>query len=143
MSVNAEALRTRYAAVGLRASHLTANGLLADTLDVLPRGRPNPTEKRILSLFLDDFEAKLQPLDPVSAKVDRLGAIVGHKFLNKSVGIDPAKGVVFLAAPADREIAPEALSSGEQHELALISRLLFSEAPGTTVFIDEPNCPFT
>jgi hypothetical protein len=139
MSVNADALRRRYKEVGERASHLTENGLLADTLDVLPAGGLNPTEKRILSLFLDDFEAKLEPLDPVSAKLDRLRSIVGTKFLNKEMEIDPAKGVVFLAAPHRQEIPPEALSSGEQHELALISRLLFSEQPGTTVFIDEPE----
>jgi energy-coupling factor transporter ATP-binding protein EcfA2 len=139
MNVNAEALRRRYAEVGRRASHLTANGLLADTLDVLPGGNLNPTEKRILSLFLDDFESKLEPLDPVSEKLDRLRKIVGHKFLHKAIEIEPTKGVVFLASPDRHEIEPEALSSGEQHQLALISRLLFSEEPGTTVIIDEPE----
>jgi ABC-type lipoprotein export system ATPase subunit len=139
MTVNAERLRKRYAEVGERAKQLTATGLLADSLDVLPEGKLNPTEKRILSLFLDDFEAKLKPLDPVAAKVDRLRSVVERKFLNKEIAFDLQKGVVFHALPDKREIEPDALSSGEQHELALISRLLFTEQPGTTVLIDEPE----
>jgi ABC-type lipoprotein export system ATPase subunit len=139
MTVNAEKLRKRYAEVGERAKQLTATGLLADSLDVLPDGKLNPTEKRILSLFLDDFEAKLKPLDPVAAKVDRLRAVVERKFLNKEIAFDLQKGVLFYALPDKREIDPDALSSGEQHELALISRLLFTEQPGTTVLIDEPE----
>lgn len=139
MTVNADKLRKRYAEVGERARHLAATGLLADSLDVLPEGRLNPTEKRILSLFLDDFEAKLKPLDPVAAKVDRLRGVVGRKFLNKEMLFDPQKGVVFQALPDRREIDPDSLSSGEQHEIALISRLLFTEQRGTTVLIDEPE----
>lgn len=139
MTVNADELRKRYAEVGERAKNLAASGLLADTLDVLPDGRLNPTEKRILSLFLDDFEAKLKPLDPVAAKVDRLREVVDRKFLNKEILFDPQKGVIFQALPDQREVDPEALSSGEQHELALISRLLFTERRGTTVLIDEPE----
>jgi ABC-type lipoprotein export system ATPase subunit len=139
MTVNADELRKRYAEVGERAKQLTATGLLADSLDVLPEGRLNPTEKRILSLFLDDFETKIKPLDPVAAKVDRLRAVVERKFLNKEIAFDLQKGVIFHALPDKREIDPEALSSGEQHELALISRLLFTEQPGTTVLIDEPE----
>lgn len=138
-NVNADALRARYARVGQRASTLAANGLLSDDLDVLPEGKLNPTEKRILDLFLDDFETKLMPLDPVSAKIDQLRAVVEHKFLNKSLGVDPRHGVVFLAEPHQSLIDPDSLSSGEQHEIALISRLLFDEAPGTTVLIDEPE----
>jgi energy-coupling factor transporter ATP-binding protein EcfA2 len=139
MTVNAEKLRKRYAEVGERAKQLTATGLLADSLDVLPDGKLNPTEKRILSLFLDDFEAKLKPLDPVAAKVDRLRSVIERKFLNKEITFDLQKGVLFYALPDRREIDPDALSSGEQHELALISRLLFTEQPGTTVLIDEPE----
>jgi energy-coupling factor transporter ATP-binding protein EcfA2 len=138
-SVKPEALRLRYARVGDRASVLTANGLLSDSLEVLPDGKLNPTEKRFLELFLDDFEAKLAPLEPVSAKVNQLRAIVEPKFLNKSIKVDPARGITFIAKPHDEEIDPVALSSGEQHELALMTRLLFNEEPGTTVLIDEPE----
>jgi ABC-type lipoprotein export system ATPase subunit len=139
MTVNEDVLRARYVEVGKRALQLTANGLLADSLDMLPGGHLNPTEKRILSFFLDDFEAKLTPLSPISAKMDQLRAIIERKFLNKSIRFDSQQGVQFVAEPHQREIDPEALSSGEQHELALISRLLFAERPGTTVLIDEPE----
>lgn len=138
-NVNAGRLRGRYAQVERHAAVLTANGLLSDSLDVLPEENLNPTQKRFFEMFLDDFEAKLAPLDPVSAKIDQLHAIIEHKFLNKRLAIDPDRGVIFVVAPNETQITAESLSSGEQHELALISRLLFDEMPGTTVLIDEPE----
>lgn len=139
MRVKEPELRERYADIGAEAKQLARNGLLTDSLDVLPQSKLTPTDRRILSLFLDDFEAKLKPLRHVSSLVERLQSVLDSKFLNKSVGVDPAKGVQFFASPDGHPIAPEALSSGEQHQLALISRLLFRETPGTTVLIDEPE----
>lgn len=139
MTVNEPRLRERFIAIGTEAEALERNGLLTDSLDVLPQAKLNPGEKRVVSLFLDDFEAKLKPLRPVASKLERLRDVIDSKFLNKSLEIDPAGGVMFLAKPDNHQIAPQALSSGEQHQLALISRLLFTEAPGTTVLIDEPE----
>jgi energy-coupling factor transporter ATP-binding protein EcfA2 len=139
MTVNEAHLRERFKDIGTEAEALERNGLLSDSLDVLPQTKLNPTEKRVVSLFLDDFEAKLMPLRPMASKVERLREIVGSKFLNKSLEVDPSGGVTFFAQPDRHQIAPGALSSGEQHQLALISRLLFTERPGTTVLIDEPE----
>jgi len=139
MTVNEPRLRERFIAIGSEAEALERDGLLTDSLDVLPQTKLNPGEKRVVSLFLDDFEAKLKPLRPVASKVERLREVISSKFLNKSLEIDPNAGVVFLAKPDNHPIAPESLSSGEQHQLALISRLLFTEIPGTTVLIDEPE----
>src|ERR1700733_6634319 len=55
-TVNAVRLRARRSAVERRASELTGIGLLNEGLEVLPREHMNPTEKRVLNLFLDDFE---------------------------------------------------------------------------------------
>jgi predicted ATPase len=138
-SVNEERLRDRYSQVETKAAELAANGLLVESLDILPRGKLTPTEKRVMQLFLDDFEAKLQPLQPISARLAQLRDIVGSKFLNKRMEIDAESGPVFLAAPGDVPLDPDSLSSGEQHEIALLSNLLFSVEPGTTVLIDEPE----
>jgi hypothetical protein len=138
-TVNVEHLRERYAAVERRTLDLTSNGLLNESLDVLPRENMNPTEKRVLSLFLDDFESKLAPLAPISARVDMLRAILERKYLNKHVVVDPREGVMFRVEPTDSVLAAEYLSSGEQHELALICRLLFNEHQGTFVLLDEPE----
>lgn len=70
-SVNADRLRARYQQVSDQAAALTANGLLSDSLDVLPDEKLNPTEKRFFELFLDDFEAKLAPLEPVASRIER------------------------------------------------------------------------
>src|SRR5205823_3171527 len=113
--------------------------LLDDSLEELPETKLNPTEKRILSVFLDDFDAKMRPLEPVSSKLNQLKAIIETKFLNKRVVFDPRQGVVFRARPNGAIIDADALSSGEQHELALMSRLLFSVPPRSNVLIDEPE----
>jgi ABC-type transport system involved in cytochrome c biogenesis ATPase subunit len=138
-TVNVGRLRERYAQVERHAAALTANGLLSDSLAALPGGKLNPTQKRFFEMFLDDFEAKLEPLDPVSEKLEQLRSIIGHKFLNKELAISPEHGLTFAVEPAGNEIVADSLSSGEQHELALISRLLFDERAGTTVLIDEPE----
>jgi predicted ATPase len=139
LSVKEPILRERYATLTAEAETLAENGLLTDSLEVLSEEKLTPTDKRILKLFLDDFEAKLKPLKPMSDRVEKLKAVIGSKFLNKRIEIDPQQGVEFYSEPDDKPIAPESLSSGEQHALALTSRLLFREAEGTTVLIDEPE----
>jgi predicted ATPase len=139
LTVKEPELRARYSEIEARATELTRNGLLDDSLDVLPGARLNPTEKRILKLFLDDFAAKMRPLAPLSLKLNQLKEIVSAKFLNKRINFDAHEGVTFIAEPDQVQISADALSSGEQHELALMSRLLFSVPPGTTVLIDEPE----
>lgn len=138
-TVNEPRLRERYRTIEQEAETLAKNGLLTDSLDILPEAKLNPTEKRIIKLFLDDFETKLKPLRPVASKVENLRTIIDSKFLNKKIQIDPTSGVVFKSEPSGQTIAPESLSSGEQHQLALISRLLFTEKRGTTVLVDEPE----
>jgi hypothetical protein len=138
-SVNEANLRERYSSVETQAAELTLAGLLAESLDILPARKLTPTEKRVMRLFLDDFEAKMVPLGPTAARVLQLKEIVDSKFLNKHVNFDPRQGPVFIAEPDNSVINADSLSSGEQHELALVSRLLFSVQSRTTVLIDEPE----
>ena len=138
-TVNEPSLRRRYSRIETLAQELQANGLLSDSLEVLQSRKLTPTDKRIVNLFLDDFEAKLEPLIPVSAKLEQLRTVIGGKFVNKRIAVNPSSGILFLAEPHNEAISPDALSSGEQHALALMSRLLFSEEVDTTVLIDEPE----
>jgi len=138
-TVSEPQLKDRYLKIEKEAQRLANDGLLTDSLDILPDAGLNPTEKRVIKLFLDDFEAKLKPLRPISAKVEHLRGMIDSKFINKSIQIDPVDGVFFRLEESGQSIGPEALSSGEQHQLALISRLLFTEHKGTTVLIDEPE----
>ena len=138
-SVNEEKLRDRYSEVEKTAAQLAANGLLAESLDLLPAGKLSPTEKRVVKLFLDDFDKKMQPLASTSARVSQLREIVQSKFLNKRIVFDPQDGPTFVTEPDGTSIPADALLLGEQHELALVSRLLFSVPAGTTVLVDEPE----
>lgn len=138
-SVKESEIRARYSELEARASQYERNGLLADTLDVLSAEKLTPTDRWVLALFLDDFEVKSKPLQPVSLKLDQLRDIIDSKFLNKRLDLQMRRGVTFLGQPGEVDLNADALSSGEQHELALVSRLLFSVSSGTTVLIDEPE----
>lgn len=62
-------------------------------------------------------------------------------FPEKSIRLDPANGVSFVSDDGTY-IAPEWLSSGEQHKLILWFQLLFRAKNGMLLLIDEPELSF-
>ncbi|MGQ2910680.1 AAA family ATPase [Aeromicrobium sp.] len=138
-TVKESELRARYARISELNSELHANGLAAETVAVaIPAGRTNPTERRILNLFLDDWDRKLRPLIPVHRKIQKLKEIVGGKLAPKALSIGP-NGELQILSPTGEPIGVDLLSSGEQHLLALYTMLLFNAVPGGMVLIDEPE----
>lgn len=138
-TVKESELRNRYARISVLNQELHSNGLTAETVSVaIPAGRTNPTERRILNLFLDDWQEKLAPLVPIHQKLQLLKDIVGSKLAPKRIEIG-SNGELQILSHADERIAVDLLSSGEQHLLALHTMLLFSAAEGSLVLIDEPE----
>jgi ABC-type ATPase involved in cell division len=139
-SVREEDLRSRYAAIADLHRDLHTNGLTDQDIDVaFPEGRnTTPTERRILNVFLDDWEAKLAPLRPVHEKLQILRRIVDLKMPDKHMRFTEDGDVVFVS-PADTAVPVDHLSSGEQHMLALFTMLLFAAKSGGLVLIDEPE----
>ncbi len=132
-------LRERYARVSSLNQELHRNGLTEETINLeFPSGRTNLTERRILNLFLDDWEAKLSPLVPIHEKIELLREIVGKKLATKRMTFDN-RGILRFYSLTDEEISVSMLSSGEQHLLALFTMLLFNAAEGSLVLIDEPE----
>lgn len=138
-SVKESELRQRYEELSSLHQALHSNGLTEETPGVeFPEGRTNPTERRILDVFLDDWESKLAPLLPVHDKLELWRSVVGTKLQDKSIQIDGRGRIIFLSMAGD-SISVQMLSSGEQHLLALYTMLLFAATPGSLVLIDEPE----
>lgn len=139
VTVQESALRKQYESIAALHHELHANGLTEEAIEVeFPAGRTNPTERRILNVFLEDWREKLAPLLPVHQKIQVLRAIVGGKLQGKSLSISP-RGQLQFTSQGGHVVSVESLSSGEQHMLALFSMLLFTAAPGALVLIDEPE----
>ena len=132
-------LRSRYERMSALNQELHTNGLTEETVAVeIPAGRTNPTERRILNLFLDDWEEKLAPLLPIHSKLQLLKEIVGGKFAPKRLEIG-VEGDLQIRSANGEQISVDLLSSGEQHLLALYTMLLFTANKGSLVLIDEPE----
>jgi predicted ATPase len=138
-TVNESTLRRRYQALADIHHQLHENGLTEETIEVtLPTQKMNPTERRILDVFLEDWEAKLRPLLPVQEKLQLLREIVESKIQDKRLIIPHEGDLHFISASGD-VIGVELLSSGEQHMLALFTMFLFAPKGESLVLIDEPE----
>nr|WP_321522346.1 AAA family ATPase [uncultured Macellibacteroides sp.] len=99
----------------------------------------NESSKKTLSVYLKDAEYKVAEYKELVDKLELFANIVKSKdFTNKDLFIDTEKGFYFKTKK-ERNLNPEDLSSGEQHELILLYDLLFRAEPDTVVLIDEPE----
>lgn len=140
--LDSASLRERIAALDLRRGELERLGLLQSVtgapIDPGDFDGLEATEKKVLTLYVEDSEKKLQIFQDLAARIRLFLDFVNRKFRHKEIVIDPKRG--FL--PVDRDGKPldlETLSSGEQHELVLLYDLLFRVEPDTLVLIDEPE----
>lgn len=139
-TINERDLKDRYQRIADQHAELHANGLSVRSVDVrFPETKTTPTERRILNVFLDDWERKLQPLLPIHEKLKSLRRIVETKFIGKEMFLSPKGQIRFRSKVNGRPVPVHALSSGEQHLLAVFSMLLFSARGGSLVLIDEPE----
>lgn len=137
-TVNEDRLKARYQRLAEMHAELNESGLTGQAVAVQFPPSTNPTERRILNVFIDDWEKKLAPLIPVNEKLKVLRRIINEKFVHKTLAFD-ARGFMQFVADDDIAVAVNQLSSGEQHLLALFTMLLFSARPGSIVLIDEPE----
>lgn len=139
-TINEKGLKERYQRIADQHAELHASGMSVRPVDVrFPEERTNPTEKRILNVFLDDWERKLKPLLPIHEKLKSLRRIVETKFVGKEFSLSSRGHIRFRSKVNGRPVNVHSLSSGEQHLLALFTMLLFSANRGSLVLIDEPE----
>ena len=96
------------------------------------------TEKKVMMVYIQDTEQKLSVLADLARRIKLLLNSINTKFQNKYLRIDRDKGFV-VTNDAGQNLDLDSLSSGEQHEIVLLSDLLFSIKPNTLVLIDEPE----
>lgn len=138
--VKEKELKERYQRIADQHAELHASGLSIIPVDVsFPDQRTTPTTRRILDVFLDDWERKLQPLLPVHEKLKLLRSIVETKFAGKTLDLTARGSLRFKSLHDGKPLPMRALSSGEQHLFAVFTLLLFSTRQGTLVLIDEPE----
>ena len=125
-----EELRTR----------LTNVGLLDPTEDAAVVSSQDFTLviRHFLTEYLDDNWKKLAVYVPLLSKLELFVHLINNRFRFKTIAIDRKEGYVFHDI-RERKLAPESLSSGEQHELVLIYELLFQTRKDTLILIDEPE----
>ncbi|MGW0163873.1 AAA family ATPase [Streptomyces sp. NPDC003343] len=139
-TINEKDLRQRYQRIADQHAELHASGLNVSPVDVqFPDGKTSPTERRILNVFLDDWERKLQPLLPTHEKLKTLRKIVESKFIGKELVLTQRGFIRFRSKYNGKPLGVNSLSSGEQHLLAVFTMLLFAASEGSLVLIDEPE----
>jgi energy-coupling factor transporter ATP-binding protein EcfA2 len=138
-AVKQDLIETEYERLAELNAALSLNGLSGRPIDVVLPTRMNPTEKRVMNLFLSDWVSKLDPLLPVHRKLSLLRKIIEQKFIGKTIEINDEGGLEFKSRGDGGTIPVNQLSSGEQHLLALFTQLIFAAEAGSTVLIDEPE----
>jgi hypothetical protein len=98
-----------------------------------------PSKLDVLTVYLDHMDSKLEVLEALAQQIELLTAGINRRFAYKQMSISREHGFVFHSVVDGSVIPLESLSSGEQHELVLLSTLLFHVSPGVLVLIDEPE----
>lgn len=140
MTVREDELHRRYDETVERYEALARNGLAVGEAPMAFPEKTTPTVRRILSVFLDDWDRRLKPLIPVNEKLQTLRDILDDKLApsGKRTAISDRGELEFRNASGNR-LPVSRLSSGEQHLVALFTLLLFAAKPGSLVLIDEPE----
>lgn len=136
---NADAIRERYEVQNQLRNRI---GKIASV--ELDGEVPLPSELsdwalRLLSLYLEDTEKKLEPFKDLLEKIELLEQLVNRRLLNKILEVSERTGLEVRSAPSEVRIPLEQLSSGEQHQIILMYDLLFNVQKGSLVLIDEPE----
>jgi ABC-type lipoprotein export system ATPase subunit len=133
-------LRRTYTSLVDQSAALAINGLhFGAAPPPLPQNRMNPTEKRIIAVFLEDWQRRLHPLQPINQKIDLFRTILDSKLDQSFKATVPTEDGIGIGDSYGRALKMSQLSSGEQHLVALFTRLLFDAGPRTLVLVDEPE----
>jgi ABC-type lipoprotein export system ATPase subunit len=135
-----DVLRKRLAELEHLRSRLTEVGLLDrsdDSALISQESFDDPTRK-FLAEYANDAAKKLEPYDWILPRLELLNRIINDHFQFKLMSIARKEGFAFVDT-RKKKVALESLSSGEQHELVLVYRLLFKTQPGTLLLVDEPE----
>ncbi|MBR4323973.1 MAG: AAA family ATPase [Bacteroidales bacterium] len=137
---NTEYLKKNLADLETKRRELSKVGLIATEADASTPPTENISESSalVLSLYVQDSWAKLQPYETIAQKLSLFLEIINSRFLYKKMTIDKNKGYFFVSDEGE-EIPIDKLSSGEQNELVMFYNLLFECNENNLILIDEPE----
>ena len=122
-----------------KRSRLEEVGLLDKEQEMdLPTQQISKDTEGVLSVYLQDAEAKLNVFDKIADRIDLFKKIINERFRYNRMTISRQEGFSFLTK-GDKPLPVTSLSSGEQHELVLLYQLLFKVNPNSLILIDEPE----
>lgn len=136
-----ESIRTLYAETESKIQKLVDAGLMDQQRNIpLPTKKLEETEKKVLSLYLDDVVKKLSVFDDLQKKIEIFLDIVSPKLKTKKFAVTRQAGfwIESLREPG-YELDPSQLSSGEQHQIVLFYELIFKAEPNAFFLVDEPE----
>ncbi len=135
-----EALKEELNELEKKRSRLIAAGLLdkESEIDFKDLQKIDESNINVLSVYVEDVKEKLRVFDELTEKIDLMIKIINSRFLYKQLSISKADGFVFKT-PDGKVLPPTSLSSGEQHELVLLYKMLFKFKAGSLILIDEPE----
>lgn len=138
-AANNVAIISEYAKLQDRFAKLAETGLQEEIpLIKLQSTKLNPTERRVLALYLEDLNEKLNVFSELQDQIDAFKRIVGTKFRRKSLTIDRNLGFAIKDGQG-KPLSPSTLSSGEQHQIVMFYDLIFSKKSNLLFLIDEPE----
>lgn len=134
-------MQDRYSYIVKKYEELSSNGLAVGDQPIEFPQKSSATIRRILNIFLDDWEQRLTPLFPLNEKLRVLRSILDTKLegSGKKTSMGPQGDLRFIAMRTGKPVKVSSLSSGEQHLVALFTLLLFGTKQGSIVMIDEPE----
>jgi predicted ATP-binding protein involved in virulence len=93
----------------------------------------------VLATYLDDVDRKLDELRGTADQLSLFQVLANERLSRKLLEVSGDHGWQVRDADDGEEVAPSALSSGEQHQLYLLNSLIFPESSNTLFLIDEPE----
>lgn len=97
----------------------------------------------VLKTYLDDIREKFSLLEDLAQRLDVFCSSINGLIAFKEIGTSADEGIVVRVLDGERQALPlSVLSSGEQHLIVLIGKLVFNTNKGALVLIDETEISF-
>lgn len=97
----------------------------------------------VLKTYLEDVLEKFALLDELAKQLDVFCSSLNNLLAFKTIVTSADGGIVARVRGGNRSPLPlSALSSGEQHLIVLLGKLVFDTTPESLVLIDEPEISF-
>jgi len=140
LSAPIEGLTDRLQTINRKIESLTQFGI-AEPDQIITTNYSEQTAS-VLSNLLAEYEKAVDDMLIEINSIQQFAEYIKNSgFPDKTISFDDTNGFSFTSTDGTY-IAPEWLSSGEQHKLILYFQLLFKSSPGMLVLIDEPELSF-